>query len=60
MHIGREIGLTEHQLWELYLTGDLEFKQNFKTVGDSLPQVVRYVLQHTGLKAGLAERFRRS
>lgn len=79
MHIGREIGLTEHQLWELYytlllkdlgcssnaaricelyLTDDLNFKRDFKTVGDSLPQVVRFVLQHTGLKAGLAERFR--
>jgi HD-GYP domain-containing protein (c-di-GMP phosphodiesterase class II) len=79
MHIGREIGLTEHQLWELYytlllkdlgcssnaaricelyLTNDLDFKRNFKTIGDSLPQVVRFVLQHTGLKAGLAERFR--
>lgn len=79
MHIGREIGLSEHQLWELYytlllkdlgcssnaaricelyLTDDLDFKHDFKTVGDSLPQVVRFVLQHTGLKAGLAERFR--
>ena len=79
MHIGREIGLTEHQLWELYytlllkdlgcssnaaricelyLTDDLDFKRDFKSVGDSLPQVVRFVLQHTGLKAGLAERFR--
>jgi HD-GYP domain-containing protein (c-di-GMP phosphodiesterase class II) len=79
MHIGREIGLTEQQLWELYytlllkdlgcssnaaricelyLTDDLQFKRDFKQVGDSLPQVVRFVLQHTGLKAGLAERFR--
>jgi len=79
MHIGREIGLPEHQLWELYytlllkdlgcssnaaricelyLTDDLHFKHDFKQVGDSLPQVVRFVLQHTGLKAGLAERFR--
>ena len=79
MHIGQEMGLTEHQLWELYytlllkdlgcssnaaricelyLTDDLDFKRDFKTVGDSLPQVVRFVLQHTGLKAGLAERFR--
>ena len=79
MHIGHEIGLGEHQLWELYytlllkdlgcssnaaricelyLTDDLHFKRDFKAVGDSLPQVVRFVLQHTGLKAGLAERFR--
>lgn len=78
MHIGREIGLDERQLWELYytlllkdlgcssnaaricelyLTDDLQFKRDFKRVGDSLPQVVRFVLQHTGLKAGLAERF---
>jgi len=78
MHVGREIGLSEQQLWELYytlllkdlgcssnaaricelyLTDDLQFKRDFKRVGDSLPQVVRFVLQHTGLKAGLAERF---
>lgn len=78
MHLGREIGLDERQLWELYytlllkdlgcssnaaricelyLTDDLQFKRDFKQVGDSLPQVVRFVLQHTGLKAGLAERF---
>jgi len=78
MHIGREIGLDDRQLWELYytlllkdlgcssnaaricelyLTDDLQFKRDFKQVGDSLPQVVRFVLQHTGLKAGLAERF---
>ena len=30
----------------------------YKTVGDSLPQVLKFVLKHTGLKAGLAERFR--
>jgi HD-GYP domain-containing protein (c-di-GMP phosphodiesterase class II) len=79
MHIGREIGLPEDQLWdlyytlllkdlgcssnaaricELYLTDDLSFKRDFKSVGDSLPQVLRFVLTHTGLKAGLAERFR--
>jgi putative nucleotidyltransferase with HDIG domain len=79
MHIGREIGLDERQLWELYytlllkdlgcssnaaricelyLTDDLHFKRDFKQVGDSLPQVVRFVLQHTGLQAGLAERFK--
>jgi HD-GYP domain-containing protein (c-di-GMP phosphodiesterase class II) len=78
-HIGREIGLPEEQLWELYytlllkdlgcssnaaricalyLTDDLDFKHDYKTVGDSLPQVLGFVLKHTGLKAGLAERFR--
>lgn len=46
------------RICELYLTDDLAFKRDFKTVGDSLPQVLNFVLQHTGLKAGLAERFR--
>lgn len=46
------------RICELYLTDDLEFKRDFKTVGDSLPQVLHFVLKHTGLKAGLAERFR--
>lgn len=79
MHIGRQAGLPERQLWELYytlllkdlgcssnaaricelyLTDDLEFKRDFKTVGEGLPQVLAFVLTHTGLKAGLAERFR--
>jgi HD-GYP domain-containing protein (c-di-GMP phosphodiesterase class II) len=79
MHIGRELGLPEPALWELYytlllkdlgcssnaaricelyLTDDLVFKRGFKTVGDSLPQVLAFVFKHTGLKAPLAERFR--
>lgn len=79
MHLGREIGMSDDDLWnlyytlllkdlgcssnaaricELYLTDDLAFKQGYKTVGDSLPQVLKFVLKHTGLKAGLAERFR--
>lgn len=45
------------RICELYLSDDLAFKRDFKQVGDSLSQVVRFVLQHTGLKAGLAERF---
>jgi HD-GYP domain-containing protein (c-di-GMP phosphodiesterase class II) len=79
MALGREIGLPETELWELYytlllkdlgcssnaaricalyLTDDLSFKRDFKTVGGRLPEVLRFVLSHTGLKAGLAERFR--
>ena len=46
------------RICELYLTDDLAFKRDFKTIGDSLPQVLHFVLKHTGLKAGLAERFR--
>ena len=46
------------RICELYLSDDLQFKRDFKTVGDSLPQVLQFVLKHTGLKAGLSERFR--
>ncbi|GJD78517.1 metal-dependent phosphohydrolase [Methylobacterium gregans] len=77
--IGRQMGLPELQLWELYhtvmlkdlgcssnaaricelyLSDDLSFKRDFKTVSDSLPKVLGFVFSHTGLKAGLAERFR--
>lgn len=77
--VGRRLGLSSRELWELYytlllkdlgcssnaaricelyLTDDLQFKRDFKLVGSSLPQVVRFVLTHTGLKAGLADRFR--
>ena len=79
MHVGRQLGLDDGDLWslyytlllkdlgcssnaaricELYLTDDLSFKRDFKAVGDSLPQVLSFVLGHTGLKAPLAERFR--
>lgn len=78
-HIGRQMGLPELQLWELYhtvmlkdlgcssnaaricelyLSDDLSFKRDFKTVSDSLPKVLGFVFSHTGLKAGLADRFR--
>jgi HD-GYP domain-containing protein (c-di-GMP phosphodiesterase class II) len=78
-HIGRQLGLPEIELWELYhtvmlkdlgcssnaaricelyLSDDLSFKRDFKTVSDSLPKVLGFVFSHTGLKAGLAERFR--
>lgn len=46
------------RICELYLTDDLGFKRGFKTVGDSLPQVLSFVFKHTGLKAGLADRLR--
>src|SRR5262245_14643656 len=46
------------RICELYLTDDLAFKRDFKQIDGSLPQALRFVLAHTGLKAGLAERFR--
>jgi HD-GYP domain-containing protein (c-di-GMP phosphodiesterase class II) len=79
IHIGREIGLSESEISELYytlllkdlgcssnaaricqlyLTDDLTFKRDAKYIDGSLPQALRFVLAHTGLKAGLAERIR--
>ena len=79
MNIGREIGLDEAQIWELYytlllkdlgcssnaaricrlfLTDDITFKHDAKTIDGSLPQALRFVLSHTGLQAGLADRIR--
>jgi putative nucleotidyltransferase with HDIG domain len=79
IHVGRELGLNETQISELYytllmkdvgcssnaarvcqlyMTDDIGFKHDFKTVNGSLPQVLRFVLSHTGMNAGLAERFR--
>ena len=78
-HIGRELGMPDDQLQELYYTlllkdlgcssnaaricelymaDDLSFKRDFKLVDGSLGQVLRFVLGHTGMQAGLAERFR--
>jgi HD-GYP domain-containing protein (c-di-GMP phosphodiesterase class II) len=46
------------RICRLFLTDDLAFKRDVKTIDSSLPQALRFVLSHTGLKAGLAERFR--
>jgi hypothetical protein len=46
------------RICELYLTDDLAFKRDFKTVGTALPDVLRFVFTHTGLNAGLAGRLR--
>ncbi len=46
------------RICELYLTDDRKFKQDFKQIDGSLSQALRFVLGHTGLESGLAERFR--
>jgi len=79
IHVGRQIGLSDAQLsdlyytlllkdlgcssnaariCELYLTDDLTFKHDYKTISNSLPAALRFVLGHTGLKHGFAERVR--
>ena len=46
------------RICQLFLVDDLSFKRDSKQIDGSLPQALRFVLSHTGLKAGLAERFR--
>lgn len=46
------------RICELYLTDDLTFKRDFKWVDGSLPQVLRFVLRHTGTTAGLVDRLK--
>ena len=46
------------RICELYLTDDLAFKRDFKWVDGSLPQVLRFVLRHTGPASGLLERLK--
>lgn len=46
------------RICQLYLADDLSFKRDFKQIDGSLAQALRFVLSHTGLKSGLAERFR--
>ena len=56
----KDIGCSSNaaRICELYLADDLTFKQDFKNMNDSLPQMLGFILSHTGLKSGLAERFR--
>jgi HD-GYP domain-containing protein (c-di-GMP phosphodiesterase class II) len=79
MHVGRQLGLPEPELWELYYvlllkdlgcssnaaricelyaTDDLSFKRDFKQVDDSLHSVLKFVVGHTGLQSGPAERLK--
>ena len=46
------------RICQLYVADDIAFKRGFKLVDGSLPQALRFVLGHTGLESGLAERFR--
>ena len=56
----KDIGCSSNaaRICQLYLADDLTFKRDIKSVSDSLPQILRFVLSHTGMKAGMSERFR--
>ena len=43
------------RICELYANDDIQFKYDFKSMNDSLPSVLGFVLSHTAMKAGLAE-----
>lgn len=79
MHIGRDLGFSEQELWELYytlllkdlgcssnaarisqlyLTDDLDFKRDFKWIDGSKSKALNFVVGHTGLQSGLADRFK--
>ncbi len=45
------------RICELYITDDLSFKRDFKLLDGSLKQALSFVFNHTGLQAGLADRF---
>ncbi|MDY8111072.1 HD domain-containing phosphohydrolase [Fulvimarina sp. 2208YS6-2-32] len=46
------------RICELYLSDDISFKQNFKTLGTSLPKILGFVVSHTGRKSPLGERLK--
>lgn len=47
------------RICQLYLADDIDFKRGVKTVDTtSVSQALKFVLTHTGLKAGLADRIR--
>lgn len=79
MHIGRQLGLDDAalsdlyytlllkdvgcssnaaRLCQLYLTDDLHLKRDYKFVDNTLPQLLGFILSHTGVKKNLSERFR--
>lgn len=46
------------RICELYLGDDIAFKRDFKLVDGSFRQVIQFLLSHTGLQTGPAERLR--
>jgi HD-GYP domain-containing protein (c-di-GMP phosphodiesterase class II) len=56
----KDVGCSSNaaRICELYMTDDIAFKRDFKWVDGSFPQVVRFVLGHTALGAGLLDKFK--
>ena len=56
----KDVGCSSNaaRLCQLYLADDLKLKQHYKFVDQSLPQLMAFILAHTGMGESLAERFR--
>jgi len=56
----KDVGCSSNaaRICQLYMTDDIAFKRDFKWVDGSFPQVVSFVLGHTGLGAGLIDKFK--
>lgn len=56
----KDIGCSSNaaRLCQLYLANDLQFKSDYKFIDHTLPQLLGFILTHTGMKQNLAERFR--
>ncbi len=56
----KDVGCSSNaaRLCQLYLANDLEFKSDYKFIDHTLPQLLAFILSHTGMKESLSERFR--
>lgn len=56
----KDVGCSSNaaRICQLYLADDIALKHDYKLVNDTLPQILRFVLSRTGMKAKLSERFR--
>lgn len=56
----KDVGCSSNaaRLCQLYLANDLQFKSDYKFIDHTLPQLLGFILSHTGMKESLAERFR--
>ena len=54
----KDIGCSSNaaRICQLYLADDLRFKAGYKTVDSRLPDILRFLLAHTGRDSGLVER----
>jgi len=56
----KDVGCSSNaaRLCQLYLANDLTFKQDYKFIDHTLPQLLGFILSHTGVRETLSERFR--